>query len=95
MGGPGRFQAIRVGRWMDTVPRLRGNEARRCDAALRAGCGGFFGDVALVYANDKLFGTADISSVPGSGDVMLAYGLYSGDDHNTAEYEDFTVWGTR
>ena len=55
----------------------------------------FFGDAALVYANDKLLGTADISSVSGSGDVRLAYGLYRGDDHSTAEYEGFTVWGTR
>ena len=55
----------------------------------------FFGDAALVYANDKLLGIADISSVSGSGDVRLAYGLYRGDDHSTAEYEGFTVWGTR
>ena len=55
----------------------------------------FFGDVALMYANNELLGTADISSVSGSGDVRLAYGLYRGDDHNTAEYEGFAVWGTR
>ena len=55
----------------------------------------FFGDSALVYANKWLLGKADISSVPGSGDVRLAYGIYAGDDEGTASFEGFTVWGTR
>ena len=55
----------------------------------------FVGDVAYVYVGNKLLGEVDISSISGSGDVRLAYGIYSDDDHSMASYENFTVWGTR
>ena len=55
----------------------------------------FIGEVASMYVNGELLGTADISSVPGLGDVKLGYGYYSGNDHGTATYDKFTVWGTR
>ena len=55
----------------------------------------FIGEVAMMYVNGGLLGTADISSVSGSGDIRLGYGYYRGDDHSTASFEGFTVWGTR
>ena len=53
----------------------------------------FVGQVAIVYVNGRELGTADISSITTSGDVGVAYGIYQGDDHSTARFEDFTVWG--
>ena len=53
----------------------------------------FTGEVAIVYVNGVDVGTSDISSVTGDGDIMVAYGVYSNDDHGTARFEEFTVWG--
>ncbi len=53
----------------------------------------FIGQVAAVYVNGQSLGTADIGSVTGSGDIRVAYGIYSGDSHSTAHFEEFTVWG--
>ena len=53
----------------------------------------FIGEVAMVYANGLLLGTADIGSVMTPADVRIAYGIYRNDDHSTARFEEFTVWG--
>ena len=52
--------------------------------------------IALLYMNNRLLGTADISTLPDLGRIEFAL-LYnhSEEDNRTAEYEDFTVWGTR
>ena len=55
----------------------------------------FIGEVAAVYVNDKLLGTANISSVPSSGDIKLGHGYSRVDSHSAAQYENYTVWGTR
>ena len=58
----------------------------------------FYQDTAIFYANDNLLGVTDISdlpSVPDTGDVRLSYGFYRGDVFSTAQYHNFTVWGTR
>ena len=54
----------------------------------------FVGSVAMMYVNDVLLGTADISSVNTSGDVAVAYGIYADDAQSTAEFENFEVWGS-
>ena len=54
----------------------------------------FVGSVAMMYVNDVLLGTADISSVNTSGDVAAAYGIYANDDHSTSNFENFEVWGS-
>ena len=53
----------------------------------------FFEDVAVVYVNGLLLGTADAGSVVTSADVAVAYWIGRDDDISTARYEDFTVWG--
>ena len=53
----------------------------------------FVGNVAFVYVNGHSLGVVDISSVPGSGDVSLTYGIYADDEQSTAGYENFVVWG--
>ncbi len=53
----------------------------------------FIGEVAAVYVNDKLMGTANISSVPGSGDIKLGHGYSNVDSYSAAQYENYTVWG--
>ena len=55
----------------------------------------FVGSVAMMYVNDVLLGTADISSVNTSGDVAVAYGIYADDAQSTAEFENFEVWGSQ
>ena len=54
----------------------------------------FVGSVAMMYVNDVLLGTADISSVNTSGDVAVAYGIYADDAQSTADFENFEVWGS-
>ena len=54
----------------------------------------FIGDVAIMYANDAILGTADIDSVKLSGDVAVAYGVYKDDFLSTAKFENFEVWGS-
>ena len=54
----------------------------------------FIGKVAMMYVNGHSLGSADIGSVTTSGDVNLAYGIYRDDDHTTARFEAFTVWGS-
>ena len=53
----------------------------------------FVGHIAILYVNDQLLGTADISSVTTSGDVEFGYGIYRDNDPSTARFEEFTVWG--
>ena len=54
----------------------------------------FFTDrVAYVYVNGQSLGSADISSVPGSGDVTVMFGIFLNDDSATARFKDFNVWG--
>ena len=53
----------------------------------------YMGEVAVVYVNGQVLGAADISAISGSGDVTVAYGLYSGDDHSAAQFENFVVYG--
>ena len=53
----------------------------------------FVGSVAMMYVNNVFLGTADISSVQASGDVVAAYGLYANDAAGTADFENFEVWG--
>ena len=53
----------------------------------------FVGSVAIVYANGVRLGSADISAVPHSGDVSVAYGVYAEDERGAARYEGFEVWG--
>ena len=53
----------------------------------------YVGEVAIVYVNDQSLGEVDISSISGSGDVEAAYGVYRGDDHSAAQYENFVVYG--
>ena len=53
----------------------------------------YVGEVAVVYVNDQVLGIADISSISGSGDVMVAYGVQRDDDNTTAQYENFVVYG--
>ena len=54
----------------------------------------FVGSVAIMYVNDVLLGTADISSVNTSGDVAVAYGIYANDLPSTGSFENFEVWGS-
>ena len=54
----------------------------------------FIGQVAMMYVNGHSLGSADIGAVTGSGDIKLAYGIYRDDDHTTARFEAFTVWGS-
>ena len=54
----------------------------------------FVGSVAMMYVNDVLLGTADISSVNTSGDVAVAYGIYANDLPSTGSFENFEVWGS-
>ena len=53
----------------------------------------YMGEAAVVYVNGQLLGAADISAVSGSGDVMVAYGVYTDDDRSTGQYENFVVYG--
>ena len=53
----------------------------------------YVGEVAIVYVNDQSLGAVDIGSISGSGDVMVGYGVYRDDDHSTAKYENFVVYG--
>lgn len=54
----------------------------------------FFTDrVAYVYVNGQSLGSVDISSVPGSGDVTVMFGIFQDDDGATARFKDFNVWG--
>ena len=53
----------------------------------------FAGDVAIVYVNGEPLGSADISAIPHSGDVSVAFGIYQDDERGTARYENFEVWG--
>ena len=53
----------------------------------------YAGEVAVVYVNGQILGTADISAISGSGDVTAAYGIYRGDDRSIAQYENFVVYG--
>ena len=53
----------------------------------------YMGEVAVAYVNGQVLGAADISAISGSGDVMAAYGTYASDDHSTAQYENFVVYG--
>ena len=53
----------------------------------------YVGQVAIVYVNDQALGTVDISSISRTGDVRIAYGIYGSDDHSTAQYENFVVYG--
>ena len=39
----------------------------------------------MMYVNDVLLGTADISSVNTSGDVAVAYGIYADDAQSTGK----------
>ena len=55
----------------------------------------FLGKVAYMYVNGELLDMVDISSVSNAGDVQLAYGIFPSDRYSTAQYEDFTVWGTQ
>ena len=55
----------------------------------------YIGGVAMMYVNDVLLGTADISSVNTSGDVATAYGIYANDLPSTGSFENFEVWGSR
>ena len=54
----------------------------------------FVGSAAIMYVNDVLLGTADISSVSISGDVAVAYGLYANDLQSTGKFENYEVWGS-
>ena len=49
--------------------------------------------VAVVYVNGQLLSAADISAISGSGDVRVAYGIYRNNNHRTAKYENFVVYG--
>ena len=53
----------------------------------------FAGDAAIVYVNGERLGSADISAIPHSGDVSVAFGIYKNDERGTARYENFEVWG--
>ena len=53
----------------------------------------YVGEVAVFYANGKRLGFAHIYDIPQSGDVAVAYGIYSGDDHSVGRYENFVVYG--
>ena len=54
----------------------------------------FFADsIAYVYVNGQSLGSVDISSVPGSGDVSVMFGIFLADDPATARFKDFSVWG--
>ena len=53
----------------------------------------YMGEVAVVYVNGQVLGAADIGSISRSGDVRTAYGTYASDDHSTAQYEKFVVYG--
>ena len=53
----------------------------------------YMGEVAVVYVNGQFLGAADISAISGLGDVMVGYGIYRDDDHSTAQYENFVVYG--
>ena len=53
----------------------------------------FAGNVAIVYVNGEELGAADISAIPHSGDVSVAFGIYQDDERGTARYENFAVWG--
>ena len=55
----------------------------------------YIGNVASMYVNGEWLSDMDTSaeSVPESGDVMVAYGIYASDDHSVARYENFVVHG--
>ena len=53
----------------------------------------FAGDLAIMYVNGERLGSADISAIPHSGDVSVAFGIYQDDERGTARYENFEVWG--
>ena len=53
----------------------------------------YMGEAAVVYVNGQVLGAADISAILGSGDVMVAYGIYRDNDHSAAQYENFVVYG--
>ena len=55
----------------------------------------YIGSVASVYANGEWLSDVDISaeSVPESGDVIAAYGIYASDDYGAARYDNFVVYG--
>ena len=53
----------------------------------------FAGSVAYVYVNGQSLGSIDISSIPGSGDVSVMFGIFKEDDNATARFKDFNVWG--
>lgn len=49
--------------------------------------------MAVAYVSDQVIGAADTGSISGSGDVIAAYGIYSGGDHSAGQYENFVVYG--
>ena len=53
----------------------------------------YMGEVAVAYVNGQVLGAVDISAISESGDVMVAYGIYRNNDHSTAQYENFVVYG--
>ncbi len=55
----------------------------------------FLGNMAVVYVNGELMGTADVGSIVHSGDVAAAYGFFRGDEANTGKFSEFIVWGHR
>ena len=60
---------------------------------MRARNSGCAGEVAVAYVSDQVIGAADTGSISGSGDVIAAYGIYSGGDHSAGQYENFVVYG--
>ena len=55
----------------------------------------YIGNVASMYVNGEWLSDVDISaeSVPESGDVMVAYGIFRNNDHSAARYDNFVVYG--
>ena len=53
----------------------------------------YMGEAAVAYANGQALGTADIGAISGSGDVGVAYGIYSDDEVSVGQYENFVVYG--
>lgn len=53
----------------------------------------FAGSIAYIYVNGWSPGYVDISSVPGSRDVAVMFGIFKEDDPATARFKDFSVWG--
>ena len=55
----------------------------------------YIGNVASMYVNGEWLSDVDTSaeSVPESGDVIVAYGVFRDNAHSTARYENFVVYG--